>query len=73
MDAMNRPDSQQRAQGKRTRIDTTPGKAGGSRYVRRDAGGRFTSDQVDVGRSLSADRRHQAKTHAASGMKNRGD
>ncbi len=73
MDAMNRPDAQHRAQGKRTRIDTTPNKAGGSRYVRRDASGRFTNDQVDVGRSLSADRRHQAKSHAAPGMKDRGD
>jgi hypothetical protein len=36
--------------GKRERIDTTPERAGGSRFVRRDAQGRFTSDQVDVGR-----------------------
>jgi hypothetical protein len=70
---MDRTDSQHKAQGKRERIDTTPGKAGGSRFVRRDAGGRFTSDQVDVGRSLAADRRQHAKTHAGAGNKDRGD
>ena len=46
---------------------------GGSRYIRRDAQGRFTSNQVDVGRSLSADRRRKAKTKARKGMKDRGD
>jgi hypothetical protein len=30
------------------------------RYVRRDARGRFTKDQVDVGRSSAADQRHSA-------------
>jgi hypothetical protein len=30
---------------------------GDKRYARRDEKGHFTSDQVDVGRSLSADRR----------------
>ena len=59
--------------GKRERIDTTPGQPGGSRYIRRDAHGRFTSDQVDVGRSLAADRRRKAKTKARKGMKDRGD
>jgi len=43
--------------GKRERIDTTPGQPGGSRFIRRDAQGHFTSDQVDVGRSLAADLR----------------
>jgi len=62
-----------RPQGKRERIDTTPGQSGGSRYIRRDAQGRFTSDQVDVGRSLAADRRRKAKTQAPKGMKDRGD
>jgi len=60
-------------QGKRERIDTTPGRPGGARFIRRDSRGRFTSDQVDVGRSLAADRRARAKTHAPTGMKNRGD
>jgi len=43
------------------------------RFVRRDAGGRFTDDQVDVGRSLSADRRSKSKTDATKGMGDRGD
>ena len=58
---------------KRERIDTTPGRPGGSRYVRRAEGGRFGPDQVDVGRSLTADRRHKAKTTAEPGMKDQGD
>ena len=62
-----------RPTGKRERIDTTPGKPGGSRYIRRDARGRFTSDQVDVGRSLAADRRRHAKRSAPKGQKDRGD
>jgi hypothetical protein len=60
-------------QGKRERIDTTPGKPGGSRYIRRDSEGQFTEDQVDVGRSLAADRRQKAKHSAPKGMKDRGD
>lgn len=60
-------------QGKRERIDTTPGKAGGSRYVRRDSEGQFTTDQVKVGKSLAADRRVKAATKAPKGMKDRGD
>jgi len=61
------------AQGKRTRVDTTPGKAGGSRYARRDAEGQFTTDQVKVGKSLAADRRQKAVHSAPKGQKNRGD
>jgi len=59
--------------GKRERIDTTPGVPGGSRYIRRDASGRFTTDQVDAGRSVAADRRQQAKHTAPKGQKERGD
>ena len=62
-----------RPTGKRERIDTTPDSPGGSRYIRRDELGRFTSDQVDVGRSLAADRRRKAKHSAPKGMKDRGD
>ena len=58
---------------KRERIDTTPDAPGGSRFIRRDANGRFTSDQVDVGRSLAADRRQKAKHSAPKGQKDRGD
>lgn len=43
------------------------------RYVRRDENGRFTSDQVTVGRSLSSDRRQHSKTDAKRGYGDRGD
>jgi hypothetical protein len=46
---------------------------GEKRYIRRDARGRFTSDQVDVGRSLGQDRKRDAKTVVKSGMGDRGD
>lgn len=59
--------------GKRKRIDTTPGRPGGSRFIRRDEQGRFTSDQVDAGRSIAADQRQQAKHRAPKGQKDRGD
>ena len=59
--------------GKRERIDTTPGRKGGSRFVRRDASGQFTSDQTNAGRSVARDRRVKAKNTAPKGMKDRGD
>ena len=62
-----------KATGKRERIDTTPGEPGGSRYTRRDAEGRFTCKQVDVGKSLSADRRQKSETKSPSGVKDKGD
>lgn len=55
--------------GKREMIDTGTSK----RYVRRDDQGRFTKDQVDVGRSLAADQRQQAKSVAKPGQGDRGD
>jgi hypothetical protein len=42
------------------------------RYVRRDEQGQF-KESVDVGRSLSADKRHKAKTIAKPGEGDRGD
>jgi len=54
---------------KRQEIDFPKSKS----YVRRDARGRFTSDQVDVGRSLSADRRTAAHTEVPKGQGDRGD
>ena len=45
----------------------------GKRYVRRDAQGRFTADQSEVGRSLSVDQRTKAKTIAPQGQGDRGD
>ena len=46
---------------------------GDRRYVRRDRRGRFTADQVDVGRSLAEDRRQRAKTVCARGQGDEGD
>jgi hypothetical protein len=49
------------------------GAKGAKRYVRRDANGRFTSDQVDVGRSLTTDRRSKAQKPVPKGQGDRGD
>jgi hypothetical protein len=43
------------------------------RYIRRDASGRFTTDQTEVGRSLAADRRTNARTVVPEGQGDRGD
>jgi hypothetical protein len=42
-------------------------------YIRRDDHGRFTEDQVDVGRSLARDRQQSAKTTVRKGEGDRGD
>jgi hypothetical protein len=55
---------------KRTRIE--PHK-GDKRYIRRAPDGEFTEKQVDVGRSLAADRRSHSKTIAPKGEGDRGD
>jgi hypothetical protein len=55
---------------KREMIEPNPGD---KRYVRRDENGRFTKDQVDVGRSLAADTRQHAKTKARRGHGDEGD
>ena len=57
-----------RTAGKRELIDTGTDK----RYVRRDAKGQF-KNVVDVGRSLSADRRSKSKKAVKSGQGDRGD
>ena len=57
-----------RTKGKRELIDTGRDK----RYVRRDESGRF-EEVVDVGRSLSQDRRRTAKKQAKSGYGDQGD
>ena len=57
-----------RASGKRELIDTGTDK----RYVRRDSAGQFR-DSVDVGRSLSADKRSQSSKKVKSGYGDRGD
>jgi hypothetical protein len=48
-------------------------KEGDKRYIRRNDQGQFTEDQVDVGKSLAADRRTHAKTVAPKGQGDRGD
>jgi hypothetical protein len=45
---------------------------GDKRYVRRNKQGEFKKE-VDVGRSLAADRRSKAKTTVAKGQGDRGD
>jgi len=47
--------------------------SGDKRYVRRDASGRFTDDQSDVGRSLSADRRRSSDTKVPKGQGDKGE
>jgi hypothetical protein len=46
---------------------------GDKRYVRRDEKGELTNDQVNVGKSLAADRRSKAKTVVPKGQADRGD
>jgi len=46
---------------------------GDKRYIRRDASGQFTEKQVDVGRSLAADRRSKSKAVAKKDEGDRGD
>jgi hypothetical protein len=46
---------------------------GDKRYVRRDEQGRFTDDQVDVGRSLTRDRQQHSQTRAKHGQGDHGD
>jgi hypothetical protein len=55
---------------KRELINPNPGD---KRYIRRDERGRFTTDQVDVGRSLSADDRREARRTAPRGQGDEGD
>jgi hypothetical protein len=45
---------------------------GDKRYVRRNKKGQFKTE-VDVGRSLAADRRSKAKTKVKKGQGDRGD
>ena len=55
---------------KRETIKPNPGD---KRYGRRDERGRFTSDQTDVGRSLSQDRHRDAEHTAKKGQGDHGD
>ncbi|AIE87527.1 hypothetical protein [Fimbriimonas ginsengisoli] len=53
--------------------ETIQPKPGDKRYVRRDEKGHFTSDQVDVGKSLASDNNQKAKNAAKPGQGDRGD
>jgi hypothetical protein len=54
---------------KRELLDTGTDK----RYIRRDERGRFTKDQVDVGRSSAADQRQHSSQASKPGQGNQGD
>ena len=54
---------------KRELIDTGTDK----RYVRRDALGRFTKDQVDVGKSSATDQRQHSTNVSRHGQGDKGD
>ncbi len=45
----------------------------GSRYIRRNDKGQFTSDQVNVGASLRRDRQQRAKKTVQPGYGDQGD
>jgi hypothetical protein len=47
--------------------------AGDKRYARRGADGQFTNNQVNVGKSLSSDKRTHAKKVVPKGQGDRGD
>lgn len=61
------------AAGKPTGKRETISPDGSDRYVRRDATGKFTGDQVKSGRSVARDKRTDASHSAPKGMKDRGD
>ena len=56
-----------------TKRETIEPNEGDKRYVRRDEEGKFTEDQVDVGRSLAADNNRKAKTKVPKGQGDKGD
>lgn len=68
-DVPNMPARKQSKTSKRTLIE--PHK-GDKRYARRNKTGEFKKE-VDVGRSLAADRRSKAKTKVSKGQGDRGD
>ena len=63
------PTKRGRKTSKRTVVEP---RKGDRRYVRRTKTGQFKK-QVNVGRSLAADRRQKAKTKVAMGQGDRGD
>jgi hypothetical protein len=55
----------------RQRVAAKSATEGGSRFIRRDQRGRFTSDQTIVGRSVAKDRQVETKHKAPKGQKDR--
>lgn len=49
------------------------GSGDSARFIRRGPKGQFTKDQVDVGKSLAADRRQKAKKTVKPGYGDQGD
>ena len=62
-----------RSSGRPTGKRTTVKPSRTSRYVRRSASGKFTSDQVKAGKSVARDKKTAAKHSAPKGMKDLGD
>jgi hypothetical protein len=58
------------AERKREKIEPNEGD---SRYIRRDDDGKFTDDQVDVGRSSAQDQKQQSQTKSQPGHGDKGD
>lgn len=67
--AKRKPTAKRKAAARRELINTGTNKL----YVRRNERGTSFKEVVDVGRSLSADRRRKAKTVAKPGQGDRGD
>jgi hypothetical protein len=53
--------------------ETVAPNPGDKRFIRRDANGQFTSDQSEVGRSLSRDNDQKAKAGNKGGQGDKGD
>ena len=49
------------------------GEGSDARYIRRDEDGKFTSDQVNVGKSHAADQRQHSEHKAKKGQGDKGD
>jgi hypothetical protein len=64
--------SSKRSSSKGSKRTTIEPHKGDRRYVRRDKKGQFKTE-VNVGRSLAADRRRKSKTRVKSGQGDRGD
>lgn len=59
--------------GKKSKRTLIEPRKGDRRFVRRSKKGQFTAKQVDVDRSLAADRRSKSKTKVAKGQGDRGE